>query len=133
MTHTVTLTLTLFAEDKLDNSPAYRRGSIPIGKLELIRSADFDLDPDDLTDPHLTIRWWFFTPYPDLAPHLTEDSISEAFTWTMSTHGSCSHDYDCCGCRSFYTRAFLLPDNTEFPIGERTQVWMTYTGSARNY
>ena len=78
-------------------------------------------DPDDMCDPISNIcRIWVNT---GSNPASLED-IRQALRDTLSSNG-CSHEYDCCGCRSYYvSRCDYEPESGE---------WLVTVSSSRNY
>ena len=56
---------------------------------------------------------------------VTDDVIKRALKDTFTKAG-CSHDYDCCGCRSTYVTSVTYVDL-------ENRKWVVLTHSSRNY
>jgi hypothetical protein len=92
-----------------------------IGSYITVSWGSWYTDPDDMCEPISTIsRIWVNTRD---NPASIED-IEQALRDSLSSNG-CSHDYDCCGCRSYYvSRCDYEPALNE---------WLVTVSSSRNY
>lgn len=79
--------------------------------------------PDDLTEPRC-VRYHVM---------VNAQADVETIRTALADHydvGGCAHDYDCCGCRSFYTRNVARVCGVS---GSPTSLWLVDVYSARNY
>lgn len=92
-----------------------------IGSYVTVSSASWYTDPNDMCDPIATIsRVWVNTG----SHSVSIDDIKQALRDTLTQSG-CSHEYDCCGCRSYYvSRCDYEPESGE---------WLVTVSSSRNY
>lgn len=94
-----------------------------VGKYEVIQSEQWDKVTEDMTEP-TTIYYWVKV-HPNLG--VPDSEVRMALTDTFS-HIGCHHDYDCCGCRSFWAKdpELLSRDGV-------VEEWKVIVDSRRNY
>jgi hypothetical protein len=68
-----------------------------MGEYEITKFEKWIKETEDILEPNLHYYW--VTVYPELGVSVQDvrNALIDCFT-----HTSCSHDYDCCGCRTFY-------------------------------
>lgn len=69
-----------------------------IGKFKSIGTISERPDEDDYCDPRTD---YHILRIVEVEDGVTGDEISQALRDVYSSHG-CSHEYDCCGCRSYW-------------------------------
>ena len=92
-----------------------------IGSYMAVAWCSWSTDPDDMCEPIANIsRVWVNTG----SHSASIDDIKQALRDTLTQSG-CSHEYDCCGCRSYYvSRCDYEPESGE---------WLVTVSSSRNY
>ncbi len=95
-----------------------------VGNFEVIQSEKWVKSTEEATEPTFTEYW--VAVYPNEG--VTSEDISRALKDSFTQVG-CHHEYDCCGCRSFYagTPKYLSS------YGEGGQEWKVTVNSYRNY
>lgn len=94
-----------------------------VGKYEVIQSEQWAKVTEDMTEP--TQYYYWVKVHPDFG--VPDSEVSQALSDTFS-HIGCHHDYDCCGCRSFYARKPELLSR----YGD-VEEWKVTVDSGRNY
>lgn len=94
-----------------------------VGEYEITKFEKWIKETEDITQPNLHYYW--VDVYPELGVSVQDvrNALIDCFT-----HTSCSHDYDCCGCRSFY--ATYAEHHTSDGVSEE---WKVTVDSWRNY
>lgn len=94
-----------------------------VGEYEVIQSEQWAKVTEDMTEPMQHIYW--VKVHPNLG--VTDSEVRIALIDTFS-HVGCHHDYDCCGCRSFYAKEpELLTRDGDI------EEWKVTVDSGRNY
>lgn len=76
-----------------------------IGRYVIIATERWRLDYDDDQDPDPTepMKQIYNLEIEDLSNDCTVEDVKKAIQDSFS-HFGCHHEYDCCGCRSFYAK-----------------------------
>jgi hypothetical protein len=69
------------------------------------------------------LRYEIYALLTNVDSDVTDKDIEDALRDTYTSHG-CHHDYDCCGCRSWWADEVTKVD---------TKLWRVIVGSSRNY
>ena len=100
-----------------------------VGGYEIISFEKWVKETDDMTEPNLHYYWVMV--YPKLG--VSVEDVRQALIDSFS-HVGCHHEYDCCGCRSFYaSNAKHLTSNGDTDAGRVTEEWKVTVNSSRNY
>lgn len=96
-----------------------------IGEYDILQSIKWrkvDEDDYDPTEPMAVDYWVKVTPE-DATKEEVRKALKDSFTM-----GGCHHEYDCCGCRSYYAETPVLLE-----VGVDCEVWKIKVHSYRNY
>jgi hypothetical protein len=80
-------------------------------------------DEPDITEPETMYYWVKVTPEFGVPQEEVRQALKDSFT-----SSGCHHEYDCCGCRSFYSETPELMSQD----GD-CEVWKVKVNSWRNY
>ena len=94
-----------------------------VGEYEVIQSQKWVQVTEDMTEPMKQHYW--VKVHPNLG--VTDSEVRMALIDTFS-HVGCHHDYDCCGCRSFYASN---PEHLASDVD--WEEWKVTVNSMRNY
>jgi len=97
-----------------------------VGDYGIIQSEKWvkvDQDNFDPTEPVMVHYWVKVTPELGIPEEEVRQALRDSFS-----HVGCHHEYDCCGCRSFYASTPEL-----LTVGEDCEEWKVTVNSYRNY
>ncbi len=97
-----------------------------VGDYGIIQSEKWvkvDEEEPDPTEPVAITYWVKVTPEMGVPTEEVRRALQDSFTQV-----GCHHEYDCCGCRSFYAHTPEL-----LTVGEDCEEWKVTVHSYRNY
>jgi hypothetical protein len=94
-----------------------------VGGYEIVSFEKWVKETDDMTEPNLHYYWVLVYPKLGIPVEEVRQALIDSFS-----HVGCHHEYDCCGCRSFYA------SNPERLASEVDwEEWKVTVNSSRNY
>lgn len=116
----MTRTMDLYVRCEDDRSPDYRVSEEFVAVAEVVWSTTIEPedDVDDMCEPRTSVY-----RIKILCGSVDPETVREAIKWTHRTKGGCGHDWDCCGCRSYYVGDILQSGDE----------WIFEVHSSRNF